>query len=175
MSCPACHATYEIPDHVLVNIPSRLRCARCGAEWTWGGDLVRPLGAEIPAHEPQVQHPEIHPLPVHADPDLFARSPLAASFQDSMDIPERPAGPELTAPGPVPAAGPGLRAPQAVTREQAFNRIVEQSRERAAVPVAAKTRRDSPVIVLIAVIVLILLFFILHGLFAHTGSPASSH
>jgi predicted Zn finger-like uncharacterized protein len=33
LACPACQATYDIPDNLLGPAGRRLRCARCAAEW----------------------------------------------------------------------------------------------------------------------------------------------
>ncbi len=58
INCPACQASYDIPDHLLVNAPVRMRCARCGAEWAWmGGKALSAENFELP--------------------DLFAPGPLS--------------------------------------------------------------------------------------------------
>ena len=49
ITCPACQASYEIPDHLLVHTPERVRCARCGAEWAWARTISSPDEAfELP-------------------------------------------------------------------------------------------------------------------------------
>lgn len=94
-----------------------------------------------------------------------------AGFHDSVDIP-RPPGPELTVPGPIPQAGSSLPVPHAVTREEALQRAIEHTRERASAPAPRKSGRGR-VIAVIVIIVLIVLFFVLRGAFIHTGSPTS--
>ena len=32
--CPSCQATYDVPESLMRGAPRRVRCARCGGEWT---------------------------------------------------------------------------------------------------------------------------------------------
>ena len=65
ITCPACAATYEVPDHLLV--PGRLaRCARCAQEWEPSADAAPPAPEPVaepdPAPESLVRIPEAPPL-----------------------------------------------------------------------------------------------------------------
>lgn len=90
VACPACDATYEVPDH-LIGAGRRLRCAKCGHEW-----LVQapgaPKGAAPPA--PSVAEPPPAPArdrsPAHPAlrrPPQVIEPPLP-QFGDT--VPQRP-------------------------------------------------------------------------------------
>lgn len=56
IACPACGATYEVPDR-LIGAGRRLRCAKCGHEW-----LVRPPERQESAR-PAPPAPPVPPAP----------------------------------------------------------------------------------------------------------------
>jgi predicted Zn finger-like uncharacterized protein len=77
--CPSCQAAYEVPDHRLGSGPRRLRCARCGQEWT-----VEPAPATAPPPPPPPpprQRPVLPPLVAEE------RRPPPAPFPDYEEEP----------------------------------------------------------------------------------------
>lgn len=80
--CPQCHAVYEVPRAALVSHP-RVRCARCGAEWT----------PEVPEEEDLPHATPASPVPAADaafEPDQAAAPAQAASDKTG---PSRDAGP----------------------------------------------------------------------------------
>ncbi len=78
ITCPACAATYEVPDALLVP-GRRARCARCGHEWEPSADAPPTL-------------PEIAPESAPA-PDSFLRipeAPLVATPERRIAAPQKP-------------------------------------------------------------------------------------
>ena len=62
ITCPACAATYEVPDALLVP-GRRARCSRCGHEWEPSADATpepapEPVAEPWPAPDPAVRIPE---------------------------------------------------------------------------------------------------------------------
>lgn len=89
IACPACAATYQVPDH-LIGAGRQMRCAKCAHEW-WFEPEAAP--AEEPAAESQTTPP--------APPEPEAPPPLAAE-PDARPTPSA-----------EPAPGPGLALPLA--------------------------------------------------------------
>ena len=66
ISCPACAAAYEVPDHLLSGAGQALRCARCLHEWVGvtPPPVVVTMSAPVPAFVPGSLHaayPEMPP------------------------------------------------------------------------------------------------------------------
>lgn len=59
LTCPACAAEYNVPDHVVDGAPLTVRCVRCDGEWV--------VGAAESATPPA---PTIAPPPPRAEPQL---------------------------------------------------------------------------------------------------------
>lgn len=75
ITCPACAATYDLPQALVVKLPARTRCARCGAEWE-----------VMPPAAPRFDEPE----PVAVPPPAFeVPEPVAAAPVAPLPQPER--------------------------------------------------------------------------------------
>jgi predicted Zn finger-like uncharacterized protein len=48
IACPACEATYDVPDAMLAGGTRMVRCARCGNEWSPQATSAAPLPPEEP-------------------------------------------------------------------------------------------------------------------------------
>jgi predicted Zn finger-like uncharacterized protein len=144
--CPACSATYEVPD-ALLGAARPVRCARCGQEW------LPEAAAE--------------PTPAHAHPsDARRELPAGGSFVERIgELPESATGlsvsvvepPSRQAPEPVAAPAPDeelvAEPPLTASAEQAL--IVEPS-----------TRREGTLLRLAwaaSVLVLVLLVWAAYG------------
>jgi predicted Zn finger-like uncharacterized protein len=94
IACPACDATYEVPDAMLRGGTRVVRCARCGNEWT----PVEISTAPMPAEEPEAAPPPpSKPPPAVPPPDLDLPGRLEPRLK-----PLRPR-PELRAIEPLPS------------------------------------------------------------------------
>lgn len=94
--CPACAATYEVPDALLAAGPRQVRCAKCGHEWMPPGVAPAPPQATaepqaalavpetpVPDVDPQGRYePRLRPLRPRPEGRLL-EAPLPAE-------PERP-------------------------------------------------------------------------------------
>jgi predicted Zn finger-like uncharacterized protein len=68
LACPSCHAGYEVPDDRLGDAVRRLRCARCGHEWSFApAPPPPPAPAPSPPLRPPVE-PRVAPLVVEPRP-----------------------------------------------------------------------------------------------------------
>jgi predicted Zn finger-like uncharacterized protein len=101
IACPACAATYDVPDRLLAGPARTLRCSRCGADFA------------LPRIEPDAPEPPPAPSPPPSEPEP-APPPEPPPAATPEPAPE-PAAPERTAPmvsralAPVPeAASPAL-------------------------------------------------------------------
>jgi predicted Zn finger-like uncharacterized protein len=82
ITCPSCHATYEVPAALLGAEARKVRCARCACEWSPEAMAPPPAAPEPPAPrprpEPRVERPlRADPLPPperEPPPSLRARS-----------------------------------------------------------------------------------------------------
>ena len=88
--CPACEATYDVPDALLAGRPRVVRCVRCGKEWTPVASSIAPLPPDEPLAAPLPP-----PLPLPPLPEPIARpeprlKPLRArpEFQLAEPLPE---------------------------------------------------------------------------------------
>ena len=77
--CPACDATYDVPDALLAGGARKVRCVRCGSEWVPTGMTVAPLAfeeprAETPAYRPPPEPPPLEPL-ARVEPRLHPLRP----------------------------------------------------------------------------------------------------
>jgi predicted Zn finger-like uncharacterized protein len=62
IECPACAATYEVPEDRLA--PGRLvRCARCGSDWMPLPPEPVPEPTREPEPEPEIPSPRLAPSP----------------------------------------------------------------------------------------------------------------
>lgn len=58
VSCPSCAAIYEVPTELLGAEPRKLRCARCGTEWTREAVAKAPIKTPAaPVVAPAVEFP----------------------------------------------------------------------------------------------------------------------
>jgi predicted Zn finger-like uncharacterized protein len=120
ITCPACQASYEIPDHLLARTPERIRCARCGAEWAWARAQATPAeDFELPdlfSVGPISQAPREPP------PALDSLIPGTPIPDDPTPVAEPEAPPRMPIGAPVfnPNAGSSLPPPQP------FQRLVPQ-------------------------------------------------
>ncbi len=71
--CPSCHAAYDVPDQVVAR-RRKLRCARCGADFTAAGS------------EPAVQ-PRPAPAQTPDAPRVLAAEPRPAAIVDPAPRP----------------------------------------------------------------------------------------
>lgn len=88
ITCPSCHAIYEVPD-ALLGDAHKVRCARCAFEWT-----------------PQSAAAQPRPPPPRLRPDLRLERMARAEPQPPLPAPlvEREAPPSLRARSrPIPA------------------------------------------------------------------------
>jgi predicted Zn finger-like uncharacterized protein len=68
--CPACDATYEVPDATLRGGTRKVRCAKCSTEWIPDTGVTRPR-ADLEFETPPVAIPAPPPEPVAAPlPDV---------------------------------------------------------------------------------------------------------
>jgi len=73
ITCPSCHATYDVPASLLDGSARKVRCARCAFEWLPEPESVAavPVAPPPPAPrlrpEPRLERPlraeSLHPLP----------------------------------------------------------------------------------------------------------------
>ncbi len=74
IACPACAATYDVPDERLA--PGRLvRCMRCGADWAPLAMVAAPVAAPQPLPEPEPPPSMPPPAPVALAPQPEPRAP----------------------------------------------------------------------------------------------------
>ena len=107
IECPACAATYEVPDDMLA-VGQRVACARCGNDWT-------PLAA---------------PAPITAAPITAARitaaggpaPPLSAEPARPATLPPDPPPPQPTPPRPPSATDAAGSPPRGEPRPDWFPR-----------------------------------------------------
>jgi predicted Zn finger-like uncharacterized protein len=97
--CPACAATYEVPEQKLRGRTS-VRCARCGDSWVPEA-LARPALAEPPALPEPEPEPELEPQPA-----LVAEP--AAATADMHPVVVVPSGGRLLMPEWAPPPSPAL-------------------------------------------------------------------
>jgi predicted Zn finger-like uncharacterized protein len=143
--CPACEATYDVPESVLAS-KRQVRCARCGNDWVPGANwqpepapaaepaptaetAQSPAPAQTPPPEPppqpaaEAQTAQPEPPPAAPEPPAAAPEPLAAV----PDLP--PAAPEPTfddrLPEPDPAAVPPAAARLRQSAATAFGNAPE--------------------------------------------------
>ena len=76
IDCPACAATYEVPDH-LMKVGRAVKCARCGESWMPVPLAPEPDAIEQPAWEPEPAPPAVPSVAVNA-PAVSAMDRLAA-------------------------------------------------------------------------------------------------
>ncbi len=125
IACPACAATYEVPDGMLA-AGQRVACARCGRDWTPlagpsapASDIAIPIAPPRPEPsraEPSRAEPSrpaqprpAPPRPPPARPDPIASQPPSLAQQFSIAQPPNPAqSPSLAQP---PSLAPPLSAP----------------------------------------------------------------
>lgn len=103
VSCPACAATYEVPDD-LIGAGRRLRCARCGENWLAapeappdGAALAGASGPETvtPGTPGPGPAPEAAPPPAAAPPPPAGREAMAPPPQRSRTRPPQVIDPPL--------------------------------------------------------------------------------
>ncbi|MBW6397983.1 zinc-ribbon domain-containing protein [Roseomonas sp. HJA6] len=83
IDCPACAATYEVPDRLLAGPARTLRCSRCGADFALPrvAAPAPPPVAEPPPAAPPVPEPQVATEPPPAPPPrpeplaMVARTP----------------------------------------------------------------------------------------------------
>lgn len=87
--CPSCQATYDVPESLMRGAPRRVRCARCGGEWTPEGPQANPDDVND-ANPPAIQAaaPALPP----DQPALVMPDPAAPRTADRMAPPPRPSG-----------------------------------------------------------------------------------
>jgi predicted Zn finger-like uncharacterized protein len=118
ITCPACHATYDVPAAMLARAPARVRCARCAEEWAPeelqaaaapppATPQPAPPATATPFADALVQAaaqtaPPLEPIPAPPDTD---RTRLAVPPRPELPRPEAPR-PEPIAPRHRPAAAP---------------------------------------------------------------------
>lgn len=81
ITCPSCHATYEVPDALVGAAARKVRCARCAFEW-----LPEPMATAPPPEPPPRPRPEpraerplrAEPLPPLPPPERVPTSSLRA-------------------------------------------------------------------------------------------------
>jgi predicted Zn finger-like uncharacterized protein len=97
LTCPACDATYDVPDRLIGPDGRKLRCAKCGTQWT-----ARRESAEAPV-SPALALPE---------PVLAAEPVPPTGWDEAPGEPAPPAPPiAQPPPRPVPAPRPPREAP----------------------------------------------------------------
>src|SRR4051812_7814379 len=94
-ACPACSATYEVPDK-LVGAGRRLRCAKCGHVWLAGPP------ASAPAEAPPPSAPELPAAP--------PAPPATPALQRPPHLIDPPLPRLGDIPAPAPSGGPLLWA-----------------------------------------------------------------
>ncbi len=110
ITCPACAATYEVPDRLIGPEGRRLRCARCGEQWT--AERPEAGAADAQAPEPRaaaVQAPETAPPPpppMEAPPPPPRRAPAPRPGPASRRPPQL-IDPPLPPIGDAPRRGGG--------------------------------------------------------------------
>jgi predicted Zn finger-like uncharacterized protein len=102
IACPACEATYDVPDAMLAGGARMVRCARCGNEW-----LPQPTTtAPLPMDEPET---DIPPAPAPPKP---AAAPAGELDQPGRQEPRlNPLRPRGEARAPVPPEPPPPEEP----------------------------------------------------------------
>ncbi len=93
IACPACAASYEVPDRLLAGPARTLRCSRCGADFA----LPR-AEAPAPAAPPLVEAAPPPPPAVEPDPP--------AAVAPEPPPPPAPRSEPLAAPRPAEAQAP---------------------------------------------------------------------
>jgi predicted Zn finger-like uncharacterized protein len=86
ITCPACAATYEVPDHLLAP-GRRARCARCGNEWEPSADASAP--EPEPESGPELG-PELGPGPAPESRVRAPEAPLVAAPAQMLATPRKP-------------------------------------------------------------------------------------
>jgi predicted Zn finger-like uncharacterized protein len=76
LTCPACAATYDVPEAAIGPAGRQMRCSRCGHEWLG----TRP---EPPPRE-EAQLPKPAPEPPMPEPSAPAPADIAADLADRL-------------------------------------------------------------------------------------------
>lgn len=84
IACPACAASYEVPDRLLAGPARTLRCSRCGADFALPraeapAPAAPPPPAVVPEPPPPAAAPEPPPAPAPRPEPLAAPRPTAAA------------------------------------------------------------------------------------------------
>ncbi len=98
ITCPSCHAPYEVPDTLFGAAARKVRCARCAFEWLPEPAAAAPAPPEAaPVQPAPVQPAPAEPVPVDPAPP---EPPPRLRPEPRAERPLRPEA--LTPPGRVP-------------------------------------------------------------------------